>query len=96
MQIHRAKFIPKRLGAGEGWNSIKLCSFQRVKHKLAGFGLVGLKQVGTRATSVARKEEDKTEKRREVTVKKVKKFLCFLKQQKKYLKLCSRCYFTKD
>jgi len=67
---------------------------QRAKHKLAVFGLVGLKQVGIRATSVARKEEDKkTEKqKREVTVKKVKKFLSFLKQQKKYVNLrCRRC-----
>lgn len=34
--------------------------------------------------------------KREVTVKKVKKFLSFLKQQKKYAKLCSRCYLPKD
>lgn len=70
---------------------------ERAKHKLAVFGLVGLKQVGIRATSVARKEEDKkTEKqKREVTVKKVKKFLSFLKQQKKYVNLRSRCYLPR-
>lgn len=57
---------------------------QREKHKLAVFGLAGLKQVGICATSEARKEHKKTEKqKREVTVKKVKKFLSFLKQQKK-------------
>lgn len=71
---------------------------QRAKHTSAVWGTVSCswaQHSGDHATSVARKEDDKTEKqKRDVTVKKVKKLLNFPKEQKKFN--CSRCYLSKD